>query len=186
MSGKNGGRGVSKAQWLEKGLQALSVGGVSALTIEGLARSLGIARAGFYWHFKGRDDLLKQLLDHWIAETTAVVTADERLLALDPKARLARAAEIIVDRDLGRYEMAILQWALAEARVKRVVRKVNRLRLAFVRGAFGELGFTGDELEMRTMLFVCYHAWEASTFRELSRKRRRALIEHRIELLTRQ
>lgn len=186
MSGKNGGRGVSKAQWLERGLQALSVGGVSALTIEGLARSLGIARAGFYWHFKGRDDLLKQLLDHWIAETTAVVTADERLLALDPKARLARAAEIIVDHDLGRYEMAIRQWALAEAQVMRAVRKVNRLRLEFARGAFGELGFTGDELEMRTMLFVCYHAWEASTFRELSRKRRRALIENRIELLTRQ
>jgi len=68
----------------------------------------------------------------------------------------------------------------------RTVRKVNRLRLEFVRGAFGELGFTGDELEMRTMLFVCYHTWEASTFRELSRKRRRALIEKRIELLTRQ
>lgn len=186
MSGKIGGRGVSKAQWLDRGLEALSEGDVSALTIEGLARSLGIARAGFYWHFKGRDDLLKQLLNHWIAETTAVVTADERLLALDPKARLARAAERIVDHDLGRYEMAIRQWALAEAQVMRAVRKVNRLRLEFARGAFGELGFTGDELEMRTMLFVCYHAWEASTFRELSRKRRRALIENRIELLTRQ
>jgi len=141
VSGKIGGRGVSKAQWLDRGLEALSEGDVSALTIEGLARSLGIARAGFYWHFKGRDDLLKQLLNHWIAETTAVVTADERLLALDPKARLARAAERIVDHDLGRYEMAIRQWALAEAQVMRAVRKVYRLRLEFARGAFGELGF---------------------------------------------
>ncbi|MCP3877679.1 MAG: TetR/AcrR family transcriptional regulator [Sulfitobacter sp.] len=185
MSGKNGGRGVSKAQWLEKGLEALSTGGASALTIEGLARSLGIARAGFYWHFKGRDDLLKQLLDHWIAETTAVITADERLLALDPKARLTRVAEMVIDHNLERYDMAFRQWALAEARAMRAVRKVNRLRLEFVGGAFGELGFTGDELEMRTLLFVCYHTWEASTFRELSRKRRRALIEKRIELLTR-
>ncbi len=185
MSGKNGGRGVSKAQWLERGLEALSSEGASTLTIEGLARSLGIARAGFYWHFKGRDDLLKQLLDHWIAETTAAITADEHLLALDPKARLTRVAEMVVEHNLGRYDMAIRQWALAEARAMRAVRKVNRLRLEFVRDAFGELGFAGDELEMRTLLFVCYHTWEASTFRELSRKRRRTLIKKRIELLTR-
>ena len=58
-------RGVSKAEWLELGLQALSENGVAALTIEGLAKSLGINKAGFYWHFKNRDDLLRQLLNYW-------------------------------------------------------------------------------------------------------------------------
>jgi len=185
VSGKNIGRGVSKAQWLEKGLEVLSTKGASELTIEGLARSLGIARAGFYWHFKGRDDLLKQLLDHWIEEMTAGITADESLLTLDPETRLISAAEIIADQNLSRYDLAIRQWALREARAMRIVKKVNRMRLEFVRAAFGELGFTGDELEMRAMLFVCYHTWEASTFPELSGKRRRALIKARVELLTR-
>ena len=45
------------------------------------------------------------------------------------------------------------------------------------------LGFTGDDLEMRSMLFVCYHAWESPMFREISRKRRREQIAKRIELL---
>ena len=57
MSTQKGRRGVSKAEWLETGLQALSEGGVAALTVEGLAKTLGIAKAGFYWHFKNRDDL---------------------------------------------------------------------------------------------------------------------------------
>ncbi len=185
MSGKKIGRGISKAQWLEKGLEALGTEGASALTIEKLARSLGIARAGFYWHFKNRDDLMKQLLDYWIEEMTAAITADESVLALDPQTRLISAAEIVADQKLSRYDLAIRQWALREVRVMRIVKKVNRMRMEFARGAFGELGFTGDELEMRAMLFVCYHTWEASTFPELSGKRRRALIKARVELLTR-
>ncbi len=184
MSEKNGGRGVSKAQWLERGLEALSEGGVAALTIEGLARSLGIARAGFYWHFKNRDDLLRQLLSYWTHELTEVVTANPDLHALEPKTRLIKAVEMVHDYELGRYEMAIRQWALRDKGAARAAKKVNRIRLDFFRTALSELGFSGDDLEMRAMLFACYHTWESSMFPEIPRKRRRALIAKRIALLT--
>jgi len=65
------------------------------------------------------------------------------------------------------------------------VRKVNRRRLDFVSRAFSDLGFRGDDLDMRSMLFVCYHTWESPMFREIPRKRWRELIAKRIELLTR-
>ena len=81
--------------------------------------------------------------------------------------------------------MAIRQWALRDAGAARAVKKVNRLRLNYVRKAFSELGFNGEDLEMRTMLFVCYHSWESPMFPEISRKRRRDQIAQRIELLTR-
>lgn len=177
-------RGKSEAEWLETGLQALSKGGVAALTVEGLAKSLGIAKAGFYWHFKNRDDLLRQLLDYWTREFTKVVSANPEVLALKPKNRLIRTAEMILDYDLTRYEIPIRQWALQDAAAARAVRKVNRIRLEFIRSAFSELGFKGDDLEMRSMLFTCYHSWEAPMFQEISRKRRRDLIAKRIELLT--
>jgi AcrR family transcriptional regulator len=178
-------RGVSKEEWLEAGLQSLNNRGIAGLTVHGLARSLGIAKAGFYWHFKRRDELLRQLLAHWTQETTDVVTANQELLKREPKARLLTAAQKILDNDLGRYDMAIRQWALEDASVARAVRKANRTRLEFARNALGELGFAGDELEMRAMLFVCYHTWESSMFREISRKRRRELITKRIDFLTR-
>ena len=185
MNDKKVHRGVSKAEWFEAGLRALSEGGGAALTIEGLSRSLGIAKAGFYWHFKNRDDLKQQLLNNWVAETTAVVTADAKLLALDPKARLVRTAEMVVDQDLARYDLAFRQWALVDALTAQAVGKVDRMRLDFVRSAFAELGFTGDDLELRTLLFVCYELG-AAMFSELSRERRRALITKRVALLTRQ
>jgi AcrR family transcriptional regulator len=123
MSKQKGRGGVSKAEWLEAGLQALSEGGVATLTAEGLAKSLGIAKAGFYWHFKNRDDLLRQLLDYWTHEITEVVTSNPELLALKPKRRLIGTAEMILDYDLTRYEIAIRQWALQDAGAARAVKK---------------------------------------------------------------
>jgi hypothetical protein len=63
------------------------------------------------------------------------------------------------------------------------VKKANRDRLGFVREALTQLGFLGKDLEMRSMLFVCYHTWESSIFPEISKKKRCELIAKRIELI---
>jgi len=177
-------RGISKAEWLEAASQALSEEGVAGIKVERLAKSLGIAKAGFYWHFKNRDDLLQQLLDYWTHEVTEVITKNQEILGLEPRMRLEMTAKMILDYDLTRYELAIRQWAIQDTKAARAVRKVNRIRLDFIRKAFSELGFTDEDLEMRAMLFVCYHSLESSMFGEISRKRRRELIAKRIDLLT--
>jgi AcrR family transcriptional regulator len=178
-------RGVSKTEWLEAALDALARGNVSEISIVSLARKLGISKSGFYWHFKNRDDLLDQLLEHWNHEVTEVITANAELLSSDPKVRLTKAAEIIIEDNLVRFEIGIRQWAMNDKRAARAVRLVNRRRLDFARLTFGEIGFADDEAEVRAMLFVCYHTWEAPMFPEISRKRRRELIAKRIALLTR-
>ena len=48
---------VSKAQWLERALEVLETEGLQGVRVERLARDLGIAKAGFYWHFRDRSDL---------------------------------------------------------------------------------------------------------------------------------
>jgi len=177
-------RGASKADWLEAALSILDCGNVSNITIEGLAKTLGISKSGFYWHFKNRDDLLRELLDYWVHEITEVITENTELVTLDPKARLRVTAEMILKHDLVRYEIGIRQWAMQNPGVAKAVKKVNRIRLDFVSQALEELGFRGDDLEMRAMLFVCYHTWESPMFREVSKKRRRDMIQGRVDLIT--
>jgi AcrR family transcriptional regulator len=122
-------RGVSKREWLDQGLAHLNLWGVSGVKIEKMAQSLGIARAGFYWHFKNREDLLNRLLAHWVKESTEVITANETLLTLDPKLRLIKTAEMILEHNLGEFDLAIRQWALTDKEAAKAVRKVNRLRM---------------------------------------------------------
>ena len=177
-------RGISKAEWQEAGLKAISEAGVSALTVEGLARTLGINKSGFYWHFKSRDELLRQILEYWTHEITEVISENPEILKIEPRQRLVTIAEMILDYDLNRYEMGIRHWAMKDTGAAMAVKKVNRLRLDFIGKAFSELGFKGDDLEMRTMLFVGYTSGESIIFPDISQKRRRELITKRIDLLT--
>ncbi len=159
---------VSKDQWLAKALDTLESSNVESVKIERLAKALGISRSGFYWHFKNRQDLLEQLLEYWIREYTGIISDNPDVKNLDPKKRLLTVMDIIWDKNLTKYELAINAWAKVDPLAREVVKKVVNIRLGFLRSIFAELGFDGDELEMRTRLFVCYHSWEDTMFDDVS------------------
>lgn len=184
MAQKKVRRGVSKAQWLEAALSRLCEQSVADISISGLAKDLGIAKSGFYWHFKNREELLDELLNYWVHEVTEVITDNVEISALEPRARLIKCAEMILELDLTRYEIGIRQFAMVDDRARRAVMNANKLRQQFIGRAFADLGFAGEDLEMRTMLFACYHTWEASMFPNIARKKRKAMIGKRIDLLT--
>ena len=174
---------VSKAEWLELALKVLASEGVQGVRVERLARDLGIAKAGFYWHFRDRRDLLKSILAYWSHEFTAIITQNPELLEGDPKKRLYDTMCLILDHDLTKYDLAIRDWAAHDPAAAKAVRSVYRMRLDFVRSIFSDLGFRGRQLEMRTRLFVCYHSWEMTMFDDLSKDERRKLLRLRHKLL---
>jgi len=175
---------VSKAEWLQTALKLLESVGVEAIRVERIARELGISKSGFYWHFKDRNDLRAQMIDYWAHEFTEVVTANPLMREGDPRTRLEQTMHMILEHDLTRYEVPMRAWAEADSDIARRVKQVYRQRMDFLRQIFRELGFEGDELEMRTRLFVCYHTWERPMFARDSKKLLRKLIRRRVDLLS--
>ena len=184
MSKESAGRGVSRLEWLDAGLDALTRFPATGIKVDSLAHSLGIARAGFYWHFKNRENYITQLLEHWLHKVTEAIVKNPDILAMEPKTRLIVTAELIHDNDLARAEPSILLLAAQDKAAAKVVKKANKLRLEYVSNTLKELGFKGDDLAMRAMLYIAYHSWETTVFSDVSRKRRRELISRRIELIT--
>ena len=184
MSSRKATKRVSKAEWLATALKFLGRGGIESVRVERLARGLGIAKSGFYWHFRDRAHLLQDMLDYWSDEYTGVVTENPELSALEPKRRLQIIAEMIIDHDLTHYDLAMRAWADHDETVAERVAEVYRNRLRHLRKAFRELGFEGAELDMRVRLFVCYHSWERTMFWREPKKKLRAMIKRRVELLT--
>ncbi len=134
------------------------------IRIERLARDLNIAKSGFYWHFKDRKDLLNKVLDYWAYEYTSVVAQNPQLQRASPESRLNQAARMIRLHKLTKYDVSMRAWAEHDAMAAEAVAQVYQMRLAYIREAFRDLGFKGDELEMRTRLYVCYHSWETAMF----------------------
>ncbi len=178
-------RGKSKNDWLEAGLNVLGTASVAEISIEALAKGLGIAKSGFYWHFKDRREFLNQLLDYWYREIIEVIADNDQLNRLDPVTRLITAVEMIFRHDLVKYELALHQWARTDKLADKVMRKANRVRFEYAKTIFSELGFNDDEIEIRSMLTLTYQLWEKPTLnRIVSRKRRKELIRKRIQFLT--
>jgi AcrR family transcriptional regulator len=178
-------RRTSKQEWLAEALRVLEEGGVAAVRVDRLAGNLGTSRSGFYWHFRDRAELLEAMLDYWSREYTGIVARDPDIAALPPRQRLARLIEMIAERGLTRYEIAMRAWAAHDRDVARAVRRVYADRLDFVAAALHELGFRGVDLDARARLFVVYHSWERLTFGDGTAEERARRVEAELDLLTR-
>jgi AcrR family transcriptional regulator len=174
---------VSKAEWFEAALEALETEGIDTVRVERLAKSLSVAKSGFYWHFRDRGDLLAQLLDYWYREYTEVVLSNPYLPLVEPKLRLETVMKIIQEHELARYDLSIRAWAKHDEMAGEFVERVTKARFDFIRRIFRDLGFKGEELDMRTRLFVCYHSLETAIFDDMSPRKRSRLRKRRLELL---
>lgn len=56
---------LSAEDWLDEALRVLAEQGVQAIAVERLAKTLGVTKGSFYWHFKNRKELLKAVLVFW-------------------------------------------------------------------------------------------------------------------------
>ena len=174
-----------KIDWLRAALAVFESEGIEGVRVERLARDLNVAKSGFYWHFKDRDELYDELIELWERESTQEVTLSEEVISLPPTERLLRTAYLIWEHDLARFDLPFQSWGQSDPKVLARVQHVYDQRLSWIRQMFRELGFKGADLEMRTRLFVGYHSWERTVFPKQSKVQAKRLIKRRIELLTR-
>lgn len=149
---------LSQEAWLALALETLAGEGKARVEIDHLAAKLGVTKGSFYSHFKDKQHFIHSIAVYW-AETSTLSpiekvvhsqkTGEEKLLAL---------MRIIRESDLEKYDLVMRVWALDEPLVAEQVEKVDMLRYEFVRSLFSEIGFVGEELEMRTMLFQAFHS----------------------------
>ncbi len=174
---------MSRDDWLRTGLETLAERGVEAVKIDHLARSLGVAKTGFYWHFKNRRALLDAMLDYWEREYTTVVTESPMITDLPAAERLQAINAMVDENRLTEYDLAIAHWAQHDEAAAAVLKDTYQVRMSLLRKAFRELGFSGDELEMRTRLFVCYVSNAAQMFGDRLTARDKRIRSQRNRLL---
>jgi AcrR family transcriptional regulator len=134
-------RRVTKSDWLEAALQALSETGLRGVAIEPLARGLRVTKGSFYSYFPSLDALIAELLAMWEELATEAVIRSLDAIA-DPKERLAQLFAASWDRvDHLKAEAALGAAAVAgDPRVRPAYLRVNRRRLAYTRQLYADLG----------------------------------------------
>lgn len=149
---------MAKAQtpriaWIDSALAALAKGGPDAVRIEALAAGLGVSKGGFYWHFKNRQALLDEALDHWEKGGTEDVIAQLEGAPGDARDKLRQLFEMAPSaKKLFAVELALRDWARRDQSVARRMRRVDERRMVFLRLQFGGFLDDDDDVEARSLL----------------------------------
>ncbi|MCY1033653.1 TetR/AcrR family transcriptional regulator [Corallococcus sp. BB11-1] len=138
------GPGLSAEDWADAALWSLAEG-VDALSVERLARGLGVTKGGFYWHFNDRADVLQAALARW--EQLATTEFIQRLEALpEPRQRLHQLLALTFDLGPhGRIEVAIVAGAAADPRIQPVLARVSQRRIDYLVKLYRALGLPARE-----------------------------------------
>lgn len=142
---------LSATDWEQAALEVIAEGGVTAVAVESLARTLGVTKGSFYWHFPTREALLKASIDRWeqrdedqvIAHVERITDSRERLRELFHR----------VSREVQSHRIyAALLQASDNALVQPVIERTSKRRLALLTQAYQEAGFDARAAQHRARL----------------------------------
>lgn len=132
---------MGRSDWLKAARRALLKGGVEAVRVEKLARTLHVTKGSFYWHFKNRKALLDLLLREWEGEMAEIIprlgrrSARQTLLTflrlLAERVRLSELGDVPSDA-------AIFAWATVSPKVARRVNRAEQERIKLLARISGQ------------------------------------------------
>ena len=172
--------GVEGSQdWVEAGFDALAEGGIDRVRIEVLAQALGVTKGGFYRRFRDRPALLAAMLETWTAGRIAAIRQQTDLAGQSPRERLYAIIRLFASRPNARgmsIELAVRQWAQADAAAAAAVAQVDAIRLNRVADIYAALGVPDDETEARALMFYAFLFGQTLLFPEVSPAQREAMF----------
>jgi len=148
--------------WMSLALEILASEGVERVMVEPMARKLGVTKGSFYWHFKNRNDLLQQMVDHWAAEMTSLVIDKVATKDTPPQEKMLTLVEEISLKRRGRFDPAIRAWSKKDVMVEKTVRDIDKMRLTFLANLLEDAGFSEDDADIRARLLYGYMVGESS------------------------
>ncbi len=176
---------LTREKWLEKALGVVAAKGGARLRIDSLVAAMGVSKGSFYWHFRNRDDFVRQLIQYWDDRYTRNVIEMLAGHKGDARQRLLALIKMVYKQNLNALDIPFRSWAAQEPKVATMVARVDRERLDAVRSLFKEMGFKGKELETRTRAFVTFMSLEPAIYDRLSKKERLAQLKVRHAFFTR-
>lgn len=175
---------ITRNDWVNAGRKVLINKGINAVTVDALASELGLTRGSFYHHFKNREELSTEMLDHWVLKQTVEIRDDVAVLGLDGYQTLQALGNLIRYRGGADYDVAVRAWSHNDPKAMAAVRKTDKIRLEFITKQFRQLGFESIELENRSRLFLYFGMAEPMFTKHPDKKTTVLLDKARLNLLT--
>lgn len=150
---------LDRIGWIEGAIETLADEGLAGMRVETLARRLGVTKGSFYWHFKDRQDLLRDVLHTW--KTGRLLDIDKQSEAEPGKEREQLLSIIDIysasrNRKGISIELAMRDWARRDPLAAQVIEAVDAYRLDKARRLYVLSGIADEEALRRSQLLYAY------------------------------
>jgi len=176
---------LTREDWILAARKALIRGGIGAVRIVPLAAALKVTRGGFYWHFKGRQDLLDALLDDWVRTNTAAFEGVLKEPGRNGRVEFRTIVDVWVnEKDYSpAWDAAVRYWAGLSREVAAVVKRVDQHRIDIIHQIFLDVGYRDPEALVRARITYFHQVGYYALGLEETRERRLELIPVYIDSL---
>jgi AcrR family transcriptional regulator len=130
---------LTASDWAEAALQLIAEKGLGALTVARLAKRLGVTKGSFYWHFRGRGELIAAALARWEQKATTENIKGLEAIA-DPRRRLELMLAAASEPPRARSLYAALAEAAEDPVVRQVLNRVASMRIAYLEACYRQIG----------------------------------------------
>jgi AcrR family transcriptional regulator len=141
---------LTAEDWARAALEAIAVGGVSAVSVEALAPRVGASKGSFYWHYPDRAALVRAAVELW--DRLSQEASAEIATIQDPLQRLRYTLALgWGNPQAGRLEAALSRPDVPPG-VRPILRRITERRIEVATQIFRDLGFPEDEARQRALL----------------------------------
>jgi AcrR family transcriptional regulator len=145
---------LTRAHWIEEGLEVLRQEGPAGLAAERMAKRLGVSRGSFYWHFANALEFEAAVLVEWEERWTTRIIANANRGGA-PRQKLQRLIELTGGLDATVYS-SVKKMAQGHPELSDLLRRVDERRIAFVTAILEDAGIDKPTALLRAQII---YAW---------------------------
>ena len=172
---------LSAKDWLDQGLQALAQRGFTALKADPLAKSMGVSRGSFYWHFADIGAFHAAILKHWREVAAEQIIAGLESTEENPLSLLLRGAF----GSKQALERAVRSWATVDTTARAAVQAIDRRRVDYVGHMLRQAGVKEDIAAARAQILYWAFLGYALSDQPLPQAAQKAVIDELLDMALR-
>jgi AcrR family transcriptional regulator len=142
---------LTRARWIEEGLNALKIDGPSALAADRMAKRLGVTRGSFYWHFANALDFEAAVLGEWEERWTNRIIAAVENGPPSPDTKLKSLIQKTGGLDASIYASA-KRMAQNHPELSALMNRVDSRRIDFVTSILESAGIPAQIARLRARI----------------------------------
>ncbi len=151
---------LTPERWIEAATEVLVDHGIDNVRVDVLATELSVTRGSFYWHFRDREDLLRQVLQSWRDRATEQLTTRLQASNRDARAQLRDVLSLPfrgrAATRAARIELALRAWARHDPMARQAVDEADASRIDYISDLIEALGFAKAEARKRGFMLYSY------------------------------